>query len=719
MAQVLVGNNAIIPAPFVQITSNPIIAGSQKRLGTTYTLTLNGTLTQYKGSPQAGSLGGAGWGGFNNLFWQTTGYPPDEPASVTNNLNHALYDIEIKQQALQTLFATDGQFIEFESPDGSMPMKCQFKNAVITFPEGTWVQVCPYQIVCETDVLYLNGQIYQSQPFPDLIQNATEAWDIQPGEVIKSFNVSHTVTAVGKRAFDLLGNENQAPWQIARDFVNERLVLGWNGASTFSPNTGGAIFDASSLGSGVINFNSLSPYNFSRLENVDELNGSYSVTESWIAAAGSGTEAYIITVQPIVEETYVTTNVNIQGVLRGFYSNLFDYDQRILAAEWMWSQLEGINLYNRVQGYANTSLPSGFITLNQQPQQVTTDYNINEGSLSYTAQFSNRLFEGDAFETYSVSRRTSVEDYRSVFGIQGSIRGRKYQTDSDPTVAYQRALFWWDQIKDPPTLYNRILANKYFPEASGLGLQPDPINKSIDFNEGDGIITYSFEFNNRLNDFGFSDIAEEIYAVSQHFDVDNGIIVWSINGTVNGLNTVDINPKSTKYQNALNYYSGYASPNMFARVTGTFHSQSATNNYIPQSQEITYNTTLGQISYNFEFKNIPLPFLSGVLSETITASYDNIEQSVNLFASIPIISRISGPVLQNLSTTVVKSLALDIQAQLPPTGSVNIATSLALKPNYDMYISGVAPANSYLETDQETWQYRFGRYSRNLRWIYE
>src|ERR1700723_1527230 len=157
MAQVIYAGSAIIPAPFCAINSDPIVAGDQRRLGKTYTLTLTGQTISYKGSPQTGTLSGAGWGGPLGLFWQDSGDPSDENIAY----DHKMAGNQIKQQALEDLFSVDGQWLEFDSPDGSMPMKCQPKNFKIIFAEGNWVNQVNYTITCETDILYLNGEVYQ------------------------------------------------------------------------------------------------------------------------------------------------------------------------------------------------------------------------------------------------------------------------------------------------------------------------------------------------------------------------------------------------------------------------------------------------------------------------------------------------------------------------------------------------------------------------------
>lgn len=710
---------SIEPAPFVTVQKAPIVVGNQRKIGTTYQIVLKGDLVAGMGSPQAGTLTGANWGGPLSKFWIGAGYAPVEFSAYNNHLNNLME----KKEALEALFATDGFFLIFQSQDGSTPYKAQIKDCVLTFDEGTWFNIIPYTVTAITDAMTLNGNPAQDATFPDLIQNCEEKWDLQPAEIIKTFNVTHSVSAVGKRSFTISGNELQSPWQNARDFVNNRLVLGWSGSGIYAPDNTQNIFNHSSLGSGVINFGGLSPYNFARVESVDEFGGSYSVVESWVAAVGSGTDVYNVTVNEISEDPLTTTVVGIQGVLRGFYNKLFDYDTRMLGAEWMWSQLQASGLYNRVSSYVTGS----GLVLNQQPLGAVLDYNPQEGSITYNFTYSNRLFTGDAFESFIVSRKTNMDDYKSVFTINGQVKGRRYLTDTDPTISFTRASTLWTTLyvgtgvphNDPSVFYNRIISSIYFPEASGMGLQPAPIDKSIDMNQSEGSITYSFSFNNRLNLSGInSNIAEEDFSISSNFNKEEGITHYTINGTVKGLNTVDTSPQSTKFTNASGYFYNYVVPNLYTRVANYYGVSLPNKAY--QSLEIMTQPIVGIIVYSYGFNNMFPPLIAGALSETITVSESNPSGSVNVIASIPIIGRNSGPINQSMGTSENKTRQLSIETVLSPTGSLtNLLLAWNTKPNYDVYVAQLKPANSYVTSDVNSYDWRRGRYSRNVSWLYQ
>jgi len=704
---VIVGNNLVEPAPLVSISKELILAGNQNKLGQTYTVTIQGKLVGWMGSPQGGSLTGPSWGGPFGLFWQGSAPAPDE-----NVLQfHKLYTIEAKQRALEALFAVNGQTIEWQSPDGSQPLKAQFKNARVTYPEGGWYQTCDYTITAECDLLYLNGNPVVDAPFPDLIQNATETWDIQPADTVKTFGVNHQVSAVGKLSFDVLGNTTQPAWMNARDFVNSRLTLGWSGASSFSPIAGVTIFDQSSLGSGSINLAGYSPYNWGRTEAIDEIGGSYSVTENWTAASASGAETYVVSTRKITEDPYTTIAATVQGTIKGFYDGLFNYDQRLPAAQYLYSQLGApTGLLSRVTAFTG----SGF-QFNIQPIVSTIDYNQNEGSLSYAVEFSNRLFEMDSFEQYQVDRKTSIEDYKSTFTINGTIKGRRYDGDIDPTVSFTRALTQWEVVSTGTVLHDRIVSSRYF--AGFSGLQTAPIDFNVSYNEGDGVVTYSYAFNNRVNDFNGSNNVQEDYQISKHFSVDDGITTYSLQGTILGLNVTDVNPRSSKYAAASGYFYNYAQPNAYSRVQQYFNVNLPNPNALVT--EVAHFPVLGQITYSMEFRNTALPLLPGVLSEHITMNRSNYNEQVAVIGRIPIISRPHGDIIQDMNTTILKTLGLTIETVMAPATGASLVALFNTIPNYDNYALQLAPTNSRCQNWTDNFDPKNGRYSLNVEWVYQ
>ncbi len=710
MATVNYGGYALIPAPQVAIVDEPILAQNQTRIGTTYKLTINGTLVNYKGSPRADTTASVGWGGIGNQFWTSAGYPPDETNLTLSQ--HQLYQIQSKQAALQSLFSQDGLWLEFTSQDGSTPFRCQPKNAVITFEAGVWFQLCNYTITLDADVVYLNGAILQGIGYSDLIQSTSESWDLQPADVPGTFTASHAANAVGKKAFDSVGNQTKSAWEVAKDYVNSKLTLGWVGASAFSALPGQTIFQQSSLASGVINLSTLSAYNFSRTEQVDEIQGSYGVVESWTLARGSGTDIYQINVKHITDEPYTTALATIQGTMKGFYTSLFDYDTRLFAAEWMLKEAQTNNTF-----FSRVSNVDSGRNYNLLPTQGSLDYNQQDGSITYQYEYCNKLYQGEALDVFTVARKNSIDEYKTNYSIQGSIRGRKYDSDLSTTGSFQRAFTWWTALNNTSTLYHRVISSEYFPEAASLGVQPTPINLSVDMDESNGVINYSAEYTNRRNDSdNNNDTVEETYQLSNNFSRQDGIITYNINGTVRGLSISGANPKLDRYNAAAAYFAAYTQPNLLTRVTNYYSVTLPNTN--PQDIEIQRNPTEGSVTYNYGFKNIPATLIPGVLSETITISERNWVGQLNTTAKIPIIGRAAGVLIQDMQTTDLKTRTVNIETVLGPTGAATLALSFALKPDYSSFLDGIKPTNAYVDDANSSFDLHFGRYSQNITWIY-
>lgn len=709
MATVIYNSNAIIPAPLVNISKEIQVAGDGTKLGTLYSLTLTGTLVAWKGSPQGGSLVGAGWGGPFLRFWTSTGYPADESVENISRLK----SIENKQEALRALFADDGKWLEFQSPDGTAPLKCQPRIKSIQFQEGTWFQTCAYTITLEADKLYLNGNPEVDTPYHDeLISSATESWQIEDSDVAKTYRLSHTMNAVGKRRFNSTGSEVRPAWQNARDFIQNRMGLGFTSATSFSPVGGNTIVASSFIGNNsIINFSTLNAYNFSRNDSVDELAGSYSLTENWLLSqAASGTDIYTISVKKFSQEPNTTTNVSIQGNIKGFYTNLNDYDARFAAAQYVWANLQGTPLFNRVQTYV------GAVTLNTQAVVGAVDYNPLEGTISYNYDFSDRQTNGDTFEEYTISKSFNQSDYKNTVEINGRIIGRRYESDTNPDQKFLRALTVWNSLKVHPVLYNRVVNAGYFPEIDNL--QPYPASKKVDMNQPEGIINYTYEFNTRENDNDIqnADVKEE-YTLGSNFSRDDGKTTYTINGTVEGLTIIDgSGAREAKYAAASGYFGYVVLPSLLSRI-GALGTISNTN---PIETEIQRNPTVGTITYNYKFTNEPAPYNSGVLSETITISNINRAGDNKIVAELPVIARLAGPVLQDMNTTPVKEKRVDIETVMAPVHFGNLLTDQNAYPNYDSIIVTLTPAGQVFKVDDgDSWVPRNGRYNRNVRWIYQ
>jgi len=344
----------IIPAPFASIQKEYQRVG-QDVIGKVFRITLTGTLIAHMGSPDS-----------TRILWDQAGYPADEDIVHDSRLGAILR----KQEALRSLFSIQNQLLELQPLDGSDSMRCYPNILDINFSEGIWVDRCDYTITLEASEMYP----IQEDNFEAYIQDASETWQIETDETPEGLNlprtyrVSHTVSAVGKRVYDGNGLVSQ-PYEQARNYVLSRLG-----------------FDQTiALSSGVNNLPSYySGYNHIRSQEIDKVNGGFSVTENWIMTSGTALENFNIEMNTDVQNPYPV--VSIQGDITGLEqrdSNLQLTVSKYTNALTKFTEASGL-AYSRAKTY------SGINTLNILPLQASIGRNPIAGTINYSYEFDTR-----------------------------------------------------------------------------------------------------------------------------------------------------------------------------------------------------------------------------------------------------------------------------------------------------------------------------------------
>lgn len=237
--------------------------------------------------------------------------------------------------------------------------------------------------------------------------------------------------------------------------------------------------------------------------------------------------------------------------------------------------------------------------------------------------------------------------------------------------------------------------------------------------------------------------ALEHYELSIARSLDNPYVKASIQGTIKGLapstftsfasNTLDSSP----YGQAKNHYNSVSSNGYFG--VGSLIYKRADNavaetlNSQPLSVSIGANEQAGEISYNIEFDNRPSNFFSGVLHESFSV---NDTYPGDVFATIPVLGRPTGPILQFTfgRTEYRRDISIEIIVDSSHVGYGTDRASLMLKkPSINDPIASqlrnligiFSPANEpgirkyFLSPPQESWNPKEGRYTLNLGWTYE
>lgn len=293
----------IVPAPLVTINKNYEINEEGTKRGTTYSITLTGTMVPFKGSPSGN------FSNINNAFWTLGGDPPDQAIEVSDGA--PFNSLLRKQEALRWLFSEDGGSLEWQPAGGQPPVKLFPKVLSINFSEGQWVNRVDYTIELEAPWILINGILPIEDDFAtDLISTSTETWSFEEidGRENEQHRVTHEVSAQGVLGFDGVGGlfENKEAWEHAKDFVDARIS---------------GIIDDDIMFAALGGTNKTFGRN-TRVIRIDEDGGTYGVTEEWLLSDFTTFEEQTFTVDYIqAQDEY---NVTYQGVIHGVFQGSKD-----------------------------------------------------------------------------------------------------------------------------------------------------------------------------------------------------------------------------------------------------------------------------------------------------------------------------------------------------------------------------------------------------------
>ena len=367
-------NKRLIPCPLVSITKQFQRTADGTLIGTYWEGTINGTIVAYMGSPDSDSV-----------LWDQSGYPADESIDADSRLG----SIFRKQEAIRELFSEDGHSLEFQSADGSQPLRCNPRITGINFNEGIWFNVCTYTISFQADIIYINGQVYGEDDV-SYLNDASDTWTIDTQEdyeteTDRTYVLNHTVSATGKKVYDENGDllSGLVAWEWAREWVLPRLGF----QSTYLNSSG--VRDLPSYYTG---------YNHTRTENIDHLGGQYGVTETWTLASGAAIENFNLSTTKSTQDGL--TSVSIDGTIRGLENR--NSDMIVTTSKYA----NALNKYNSISGsILSRALTYSEINLNPVPISETISRDPFGGTINYSYSYDTRptrLFNNAKSETISI-----------------------------------------------------------------------------------------------------------------------------------------------------------------------------------------------------------------------------------------------------------------------------------------------------------------------------
>lgn len=226
--------------------------------------------------------------------------------------------------------------------------------------------------------------------------------------------------------------------------------------------------------------------------------------------------------------------------------------------------------------------------------------------------------------------------------------------------------------------------------------------------------------------------ALEDFEVSINTSDETDITSVSIQGSIEGLETKTFGNAPGEFVVTTPKYIGASG--LFVTVQSQLlnRAQAYSNitlNTTPKTTTIGRNPVAGTINYTYEYDNRPSNCINNALSESFTIIDTN---ASDVFASIPVLGRSAGPVLQDIGTTTATTREVNVEVVMPtvdtcPTNDTNVELLMAASPKTDVAVVTNAFKTQlegsynqvFTETDVENWSPKTGRYTRNIRWTYQ
>jgi hypothetical protein len=391
---VLYDSKRILPVSSIGIDKEYVRGGSGTFRKVQYVVTANGFLVASKGSPMS-----------DGTFWTGSGEPPDISIPMQADFDNRLAILRNKIGALDALFAVKGKFFEVQPFDGTTSIKFIPRLRTINYQQGSpqvdWLEKIPFTITMETDFIDFGTFVLDARE-EQLDNDCEETWAIEPNDdKNRTYKVIHNLSAEGKDEFDPAGTGTllRRGWLVAKeDKVEPNLDFDIEVDDVEANNQD--IRDATILG----DLSGYEKYNYVKTENIDELNGKYSVVETWILYDGGPyLEDYNVSITNSIQDGL--TSVSIDGTITG-YNTLTTpgTGDRFANAESGWSTIEPL-LITRAQTYSGVTLNAGVV-------DKVIGKNPNNGVITYNYKYTNRadnIISGSLNESITVSDSLPVE----------------------------------------------------------------------------------------------------------------------------------------------------------------------------------------------------------------------------------------------------------------------------------------------------------------------
>ena len=330
------------------------------------------------------------------------------------------------------------------------------RNISFSPSSDNWVITSPYTVELQShEEPYSDGED-ESLNDPKL-KSQSETWDIEFDDSRAYYNLdlngtgdensyvmrlTHNVSAVGQRHCtygelpDNPGNTGaylvKEAWEQARDWVIPRLGYSDQAFTLIDRD-----LSYSTVASGSINIipTGFGLYDHIRTQNINETDGSYGVTETWLVINATGTgvvapnalEDFNITVRSSLEGPF--TSIGIEGSIQGletrdYGTNSGDFvitETKYDAALSYWNGVYS-KLYPRAQKMGDVSATR---SINSIPLNSSVAHNPAQGSISYSLEFDDRpcnFISGALTENITITDNNPTDVFASLT-VLGRARG--------------------------------------------------------------------------------------------------------------------------------------------------------------------------------------------------------------------------------------------------------------------------------------------------------
>jgi len=651
---VFYGDFELRPVQGVALTHEPRYAGDGRRIARTVVATASGTIVA------------------------------ENPDGVFTpvDLDSRLTVILQRQKEIREALSRDGETFQIQGWDGGVPVRWPARVRDVQFAEGDWVNGCPYTIVFEGPAVA--GE-EEDAPF---VESFSESWQFEEDEQTWTTRASHSIQAKGVTEYDGVGGVAKHAWQHARDFARNQLGLGWTtvGDASWSPQSGQVV-----AGGSAAVLSGTSAWNPVRSDSVDEIEGTYSASESFVLSDQPWWEEYQVVSRASDAEPAAIVTATVSGVIHGLFANPGDFQAKAGNAQAGWDAIKSQLLARAQATVAGATLSAPSV------KERTVD--PKGGTISYSVEFSNRAIVDQTWEVWDVTPRTAHDDYKTAVTVAGVVHGvTNLDEEVDPAIRLTRAKLRWEAVKG--LVYARAV------QGSGVNdLKLFPVGAQTSSNAEDGSLSYQYEFDNREHEG-----VDHTFTVSKRTSIEDGITSISVDGTIKGLRTASPTApfaaadREERYRNAKAYWAG-VQPNLLG--VAALYVASAGVNPKPRTAVDSHAPSDGVVTYQAEFTTQPDPTVPGALSEMITVA-DTRAVPVVVQQAIP--GRADGPILQDLNTVTAKEREVSLEAVFPA------GTTTAPSVSLDAW----APAGDVVKKSRDvaTWSPTTRRLVQTTSWIY-